>query len=164
MSEEESGAQTKLDEFIAFCVQEEEYCIEITTVREIRRWTSATRLPRAPEFVIGVINLRGAVVPVIDFAARLGKGLTETTERHTIIIVEWAGQTFGLLVDSVSDILTAGEKDMQPTPAIASEAVQQVVSTLIIVEDRMLRIVNVGNIVDIAAAATALVPDAATAA
>lgn len=157
MSEDEMNTQTKLDEFIAFCVQDEEYCIEITTVREIRRWTSATKLPRAPEFVIGVINLRGAVVPVIDFSARLGKGLTETTERHTIIIVEWDGQTFGLLVDSVSDILTAGDKDMQPTPAIASEAVQQVVTTLIIVDERMLRIVNVGNIVDIPAAAAALV-------
>ncbi|MEM7524212.1 MAG: chemotaxis protein CheW [Pseudomonadota bacterium] len=149
MSEDENVKQAQLDEFIAFCVQEEEYCIGITLVREIRRWTTATRLPRAPEYVVGVINLRGAVVPVIDFAARLGKGLTETTERHTIIIVEWNAQTFGLLVDSVSDILTAGEKDMQPTPAIASDAVQQVVSTLIIVDERMLRIVNVGNIVDI---------------
>lgn len=149
MLDDENAAHTHLDEFIAFCVRDEEYCIEITTVREIRRWTNATRLPRAPEFVIGVINLRGAVVPVIDFAARLGKGLTETTERHTIIIVEWEGLTFGLLVDSVSDILTAGEENMRPTPPIASEAVQQVVSTLIIVDERMLRIVNVGNVIDL---------------
>ena len=59
-------------EYITFRIGEEEYCIEITLVREIRRWTNATRLPHAPEYLKGVVNLRGAVVPVVDFSARLG--------------------------------------------------------------------------------------------
>ena len=134
------------DEYIAFCVRDEEYCIGIKSVREIRRWTSATRLPHAPGYVIGVINLRGSVLPVIDFASRLGLGKTEATERHTIIIIEASDQTIGLLVDTVSDILTVGEENLQPTPAIASEAVHEIVTGLVVMEERMLRAVNVGNI------------------
>lgn len=140
-------------EFIAFSVQGEDYCIDIKSVREIRRWSNATRLPHAPEYIIGVINLRGAVVPVIDFSAKLKKGVTVPTDRHSIIIIEWDDQTCGLLVDSVSDILTADEDVMRPTPNMTSDANAQIVTTLIIVEERMLRVVNVAEVARFAEAA-----------
>lgn len=142
----EAEAKGAVGEYIAFRIRSEEYCIEIMAVREIRRWSNATSLPRAPEFVKGVINLRGAVLPVIDFGARLGLGASEVSERHSIIIVETNDQMLGLLVDTVSDILAVSDDTLQPTPSIASEKVHEIVSGLIIIEDRMLRLVNVDNI------------------
>lgn len=143
--ETENGPEGQT-EYITFRIGEEEYCIEITLVREIRRWTNATRLPHAPDYLKGVVNLRGAVVPVVDFSARLGGPATETTARHTIIIVESGGQTIGLLVDAVSDILAAGEEHMQPTPQIAPREVHEIISGLIVVDDRILRKVMVGSL------------------
>lgn len=131
-------------EYIAFAVGDEDYCVEIDHVREIRRWSPATRLPRSPQFVSGVINLRGAVVPVIDFATRIGKRPSEPSERHSIIIVEVGDSLFGLLVDSVADILTASEKDRRPTPSVAAGATEQdVVRSLIVIDERMICIVDV---------------------
>ena len=148
MLDENSTIQEGQTEYVAFRIGDEEYCIEITLVREIRRWTTATRLPHAPTYLTGVVNLRGAVVPVVDFSARLGGPITTTTERHTIIIVESDGQTVGLLVDAVSDILAAGEEHMQPTPQIAPQEVHEIISGLVVVDDRILRKVQGRNILN----------------
>ena len=88
------------------------------SVREIRGWTAATPLPRTPDFVRGVINLRGAVLPIIDLSARLGLGFTEPEARHVIIVCRINNQMVGLLVDAVSDILTVTDDLIQPTPDV----------------------------------------------
>lgn len=148
MTDEQKQTDHGEREYVAFRVGQEEYSIEITRVREIRRWTNATRLPHAPPYLTGVVNLRGSVVPVVDFSCRLGGERTETTERHTIIIIEGDKQTIGLLVDSVSDILSAGEEHMQPTPQIAPPEVHEVIEGLLVVGDRILRRVQVRNILE----------------
>src|SRR6478752_8151648 len=86
-------------EFVAFRVGAQEFCIDIMGVREIRGWTPATPLPHAPVYVRGVINLRGAVLPIVDLAMRFGLGLTEPTPRSVIIVVQVHQQVVGLLVD-----------------------------------------------------------------
>lgn len=146
-------------EFVAFRVGEEEYCIEINLVREIRRWSPATRLPHAPSYLKGVVNLRGAVVPVVDFSARLGGPVTETTERHTIVIVETEGKTLGLLVDAVSDILAADDDTLQPTPHVAPPEVHEIIAGLFVVDDRILRKVVGKNLIDAAPDGDARNPD-----
>ncbi|MEO1612229.1 MAG: chemotaxis protein CheW [Pseudomonadota bacterium] len=161
MTDETQAVDVGEREYVAFRVGDEEYSIEIKRVREIRRWTTATKLPHAPSYLTGVVNLRGSVVPVVDFSARLGGGATETTERHTIIIIEGEGQTIGLLVDSVSDILSAGAEHMQPTPQIAPPEVHEVISGLIVVDDRILRRVDVRNILETSVAEQADVADVA---
>jgi len=133
-------------EFIACRIGGEEYCVEIMAVREIRGWTPATKLPHVPDFVRGVINLRGAVLPVIDLAARLKVGTIEATKRHVIIIVHLRSQTLGLLVESVSDILLASEEELHPTPNVASETAREFVSGLITVDGRMIRILNLDRL------------------
>ena len=114
MSENELDHQQHMTEVIAFKVNEDEYCVDIMSVREIRGWTPATRIPHAPSFVRGVINLRGAVLPIIDLGARFGFDQTETSERNVIIVAQMDGQLFGLLVDAVSDIMTITGDDLQP--------------------------------------------------
>ena len=108
-------------ELMAFRIGAQEFCVDIMAVREIRGFAPATPLPQSPAFVRGVINLRGAVLPIIDLSARLGFPPAEPTARHVIMVVQVGNQTVGLLVDAVSDILTVAAESIQPTPDVASE-------------------------------------------
>lgn len=92
------------------------YCIDIHSVREIRGWTAATPLPDAPEHVLGVMNLRGAVMPVIDMRARLGFGPTTPTGRHVVAVVRHGEQLAGLLVDVVQETLRVEPAELQLPP------------------------------------------------
>ena len=88
MSDASTKHGAELRELIAFRVGRQEFCVDIMMVREIRGWTAATALPRAPRYVRGVINLRGAVLPIVDLAVRLGLPSTEPTARNVIIVVQ----------------------------------------------------------------------------
>lgn len=142
-------------EFVAFRVGAQEFCIDIMGVREIRGWTLATPLPHAPPYVRGVINLRGAVLPIVDLAMRFGLGLTEPTPRSVIIVVQVHQQVIGLLVDAVSDILTVSEVAMQPTPDIASDLAKTFVKGVYAVDGRMISIVSLDCVLPISAKAAA---------
>ena len=133
-------------ELIAFRVGEQEYCVDITSVREIRGWTPATTLPHAPSFVRGVINLRGSVLPIIDLASRLGLPTPEPTSRHVIIIAQTGEQIAGFLVDAVSDILTIEEDQMQDTPDVASELAKAFVKGVIALEGKMIRFIDLEQV------------------
>src|SRR5689334_2596598 len=106
-------------ELIAFRIGEQEFCVNIMSVREIRGWTQATPMPHAPAYVLGVINLRGAVLPIVDLSARLGMKDAEPSARHVIIVAQVKNRVVGLLVEAVSDILTITEENIQPVPEIS---------------------------------------------
>jgi len=133
-------------ELIAFRVGAQEFCINIMTVREIRGWTMATVLPRAPRFVRGVINLRGAVLPIVDLAIRLGLPSAEPTARNVIIVAQVNNQQIGLLVDEVSDILTTNEKDIQAAPDVSSELVRSFVRGLLSLDKRMISLISLDHL------------------
>ena len=103
-------------EVISFEIGGQEFCIDIRAVREIRGWTPATPLPNAPSSVLGVINLRGMIMPVIDLRNRLGLGATEPTARHVIVVINHAQRTFGLLVDGVQESFRFDAARLQPPP------------------------------------------------
>ncbi|WP_397544621.1 chemotaxis protein CheW [Roseovarius salis] len=130
---------TTTREVVAFRVSDQDFCFDLTSVREIRGWTETTALPHAQPYVKGVINLRGSVVPVVDLSERLGLGRTEPGQRHVIIIAVLEQQTVGLLADVVSDILTVAEGDIQPVPDMIDDAVRQFISGVLIIEERMIR-------------------------
>ena len=98
MTQAGAGARREL---IAFRIADQEFCVDIMQVREIRGWTPATPLPRTPSFMKGVINLRGAVLPIVDLGARLGLATSEPSARHVIMVVNVGGRTLGLLVEAV---------------------------------------------------------------
>ncbi len=129
-------------ELLSFHVGEHEYSVDIMSVREIRGWTRATPLPHSAPYMRGVINLRGAVLPIIDLACRLDLGATETTERNVIIVVQVRGQSIGLLVDAVSDILSIPRNELQAPPDMLSDTSNCFVRSLTVVEGRMLRILD----------------------
>ncbi|MEH3091446.1 MULTISPECIES: chemotaxis protein CheW [Rhizobium/Agrobacterium group] len=110
---------TTLD-IIAFQLGEQTFCIETTSVREIRGWASSTPLPHASPEVLGIINLRGTVIPTIDLSRKLGMRSGETTERSAIVVVEVSGMPLGLVVDQVTDMLSVTSDQLQPAPSVAS--------------------------------------------
>ncbi len=103
-------------QLIAFSIGEQIYGVEITTVREIRAWNGATPLPNTREFVRGVINLRGTIVPIYDLRARFGDGQTEPTKNHVVVVMSVGNKWVGILVDAVSDILTISKDEIHTVP------------------------------------------------
>jgi len=134
-------------ELVAFRIGQQEFCVDITAVREIRGWTPATPLPRAPGYMKGVINLRGAVLPIIDLGVRFGLITSEPTARHAIMVARIGGRTVGLLVDAVSDIIQLTDEQVQSTPDVASDHVKTFVSGIFVIDGRMISLVELDRIV-----------------
>ena len=133
-------------ELVTFLIGRHEFCVDIMAVREIRGWTPATSLPHSPDYVRGVINLRGAVLSIIDLATRLGLPAQEPTARHVIIVVEVCGQLTGLLVDAVTGILSLEGHTILPPPAAAALGSESAVEGVLAIEDRMLSLIQLENV------------------
>ncbi len=128
-------------ELISFRIGEQEFCVDIMAVREIRGWTPATPLPQSPPFICGVINLRGAVLPIMDLSARLGFATAVTSARSVIIVVKVGERMIGLLVDAVSDILMITDDMLQVAPDVACDRVRSFVRGLISIDNRMISLI-----------------------
>jgi purine-binding chemotaxis protein CheW len=126
------------EELISFQIRDQAFCVDLMSVREIRGWSHATPLPQSPDYIRGVVNLRGAVLPIIDLGARLGLGLTEPTARHAILVADIAGRLVGLLVDGVSEILSVPTDSLQPPPDVGCKVTGEFVRALLPVEGRMI--------------------------
>lgn len=135
-------------QYITFTINEEEYGTPILTVQEIRGWMKTTPLPNTPEYVRGVTNLRGNIVPVFDLRTRFSGILTEVTERHVVIMVEIDGRIIGLLVDAISDILTIDEAQIQPPPTSNMTVDTQYLDGLVTSGDRMVALININKLFD----------------
>jgi purine-binding chemotaxis protein CheW len=146
MKDHPSKTDMTVREYITFRIGQQYFCVDIMSVREIRGWTPATALPRAPGFVLGVINLRGVVLPVIDLGDRLGFAPAEPTPRHVIIVAMTGRQIIGLLVDAVSDIVALANSNVQATPDVGSDAAQAFVTGVMAIEDRMVSVIALENV------------------
>jgi purine-binding chemotaxis protein CheW len=141
-----SASDLRARELIAFRVGDQEFCVNIMSVREFRGWTKATAMPKSPSFVCGVVNLRGTVLSIVDLAARLGFPPAAPTARHVIIVAQIGTQTGGLLVDAVSDILTVTDNVIQPTPDVASDMAKNFVRGVIAVDQRMISLIALDQV------------------
>ncbi|MFN7024853.1 MAG: chemotaxis protein CheW [Pseudorhizobium sp.] len=143
---QQNGSST-LD-IIAFRLRGQEFCVETTKVREIRGWVACTPIPKAPADVLGVINLRGEVVPIVDLARRLGMSPTAESERSAIIVAEVGPTIVGLLVDNVSDILTVSEHSIQPVPQMATQIAYRFAEGMITHEGGMICLLNLARLLE----------------
>ena len=141
-----ANARSDLRELVTFRVGDQDFCIDIMMVREIRGWTPATILPHAPPFVPGVINLRGSVVPIVDLSARLGLSPSVPDDRHVIVIAVIGTQTVGFLVNAVSDIIGINTSEVQPTPDVTSETTRAFIEGVIVTKERMLRVIDIKTV------------------
>jgi purine-binding chemotaxis protein CheW len=114
-----AAAQAELLQLVSFYLEGEEFALEILKVQEIIRMVDLTRVPNAPEFVEGVINLRGKVIPVIGLRRRFGMGPKEHDKQTRIVVVETRGTVIGFVVDSVSEVLRIPADTVEAPPRLA---------------------------------------------
>ena len=131
------------NEFLTFRLGREEYGIEILKVQEIRGHDSITQIANAPEFIKGVVNLRGIIVPIIDMRIKFRLGTTDYDQFTVVIILNVAGRVMGIVVDGVSDVLTLEAGQMRPTPGFGSVIDTEYILGLGTVEERMLILIDI---------------------
>jgi purine-binding chemotaxis protein CheW len=134
-------------QFVTFYTGGQSFSIDITQVREIRRWSAVTPLPHSPSEVLGVMNLRGAVIPIFDLAVHFGLDRTPENPRNVIVIAAHEAQTVGLLVESVSEILSVTRDEIQETPDLRNESAKQSVTGLIPVDAGMTRVIDLTEVI-----------------
>jgi purine-binding chemotaxis protein CheW len=155
-------AQAGSEQYLTFQLAGEEYGVDILRVQEIKGWEKATRIPHAPHYVLGVINLRGAIVPVIELRRRFGLESIEFGPTTVVIVVKVASErgerTVGMVVDAVCEVYNVGASDVKAPPEVGSSVDTDFVRGLATVEQKMLilldidRLIN-ASVLDVAAAA-----------
>lgn len=131
-------------QFISFTIGADEYGVDIMAIREIKGWSPTTELPDTPDCLRGVINLRGAIIPILDLRARFTGRRTDASARHVIIVVAIGERVAGLLVDAVADIITVAAGDIQPVPEL--EAGDGSVCGLVTVEGRLVALLDLSRV------------------
>jgi purine-binding chemotaxis protein CheW len=116
-----AGIAADGDQFLTFTLDNEEYGIEILRVQEIKGLSKIRPIPNAPGYVKGVINLRGAVVPIVDLRSRFGMSQADYNQFTVIIVVSVGVKVVGLVVDAVSDVLNIGKNQVEETPEMGGE-------------------------------------------
>lgn len=135
-------------QYLSFTIDKEEFAVDITTVREVKGWTQTTRLPNKPEYLRGVLNLRGTIIPIFDLRARFGRGRTEANVKHVIIVLAIEGRTMGILVDAVADILNIRSEDIKPSPSREYDGHHAFISGLVALPERMVSMLDVHSVVN----------------
>jgi purine-binding chemotaxis protein CheW len=133
-------------ESISFSIGDEQYGVDIMAVREIKGWSEITHLPKQPDYVRGVLNLRGVMVPIIDLRCRFGQGKTEATALHVVIVVQVESRLIGLLADRVLDILSFEASQVQAVPQIARSSRVDFLSGLVTIDGTMIALVDLPNL------------------
>lgn len=137
------------EQFLTFQVGEAEYGVDLMSVREIKGWTEATRLPNTPDFMRGVINLRGAIIPIFDLRCRFGQGLTLAQAKNVVVILNISERNIGLLVDAVSDIVAVEHAEIKNAPQESGQSIDdRFVRGLISHGGRMVVLLDVERLFD----------------
>ena len=144
-----AGSRGASTQFISFAIGDDQYGVDIMAVREIKGWADITHLPKQPEYVRGVLNLRGAIVPIVDLRCRFGEGLTETTPLHIVIIVQIGGRQIGLIGDRVLDIVSVDASQIQPVPRTAQGDTTDFLSGLVSFDNTMIALIDLPNLLSV---------------
>ncbi|PWT71549.1 MAG: chemotaxis protein CheW [Proteobacteria bacterium] len=139
-------ATVGVTEFISFAIGEDQYGVDIMAVREIKGWSEITHLPKQPDYVRGVLNLRGVIVPIIDLRCRFGQGMTEASPMHIVIIVHIGARQVGLLADRVLDIVPVDSSKIQSVPRIAQASRIDFLSGIVTVDSGMIALIDLPHL------------------
>jgi purine-binding chemotaxis protein CheW len=135
-----------LSQLISFMVGEEEYGLDILRVKEVIRASEITRLPGAPTFVVGVINLRGDIIPIIDLRDKLGLPSARRTEETRVIVVDADGRLVGMIVDSASQVVRIPADQIDPPPPVIGGLSGEYVRGVGKMEDRLVILLDIDRI------------------
>ena len=140
------GREVSAHEYLAFTLGQEEYGIDIVKVQEIRGYEAVTRIANAPDFIKGVINLRGIIVPIVDMRIKLNLGSPVYDQFTVVVILHIGGRIMGMVVDSVSDVTTLLPEQIKPAPEMGSSLDSIYLVGLGIVEERMLILIDIDKL------------------
>ncbi len=118
--ETQGQVESKVNEFLSFRLGREEYGIDILSVQEIRGYEVPTRMANAPAYILGVVNLRGVIVPILDMRIKFGMDTVEYTSQTVTIVLNIASRVVGMVVDSVSDVIALSPQSIKPAPQFSS--------------------------------------------
>lgn len=142
--------QDKTSQYLSFTLGNEEYGVDILSVQEIRGWESVSRIPNVPSYEKGVVNLRGSIVPIIDLREKLHIKFTDYTQLTVVVVLQTTDdnktRTMGVVVDSVSDVITINNTEVQNAPDFGAKASNEFVNGLISVDERMVILLNVDKL------------------
>jgi purine-binding chemotaxis protein CheW len=140
------------EQYLTFLLAGQEYGIEILRVQEIKGWDKPTRIPHSPDHVLGVINLRGAVVPIIDLRMRFGVETAPFGSTTVVIVVRVRGQrgelTVGVVVDAVCEVCNVSESELRPPPDVGGSIDSDFVKGLAMTDKRMLILLSVDRLIN----------------
>ena len=147
--EQASGAESH--QVLTFVLGSETYGVDILKVQEIRGWSAVTKIPHAPSHVLGVLNLRGSIVPIVDLRMRFALDRAEYTAVTVIIVVSVASaagrRDFGVVVDGVSDVVDVNSAEVKPAPELGSRAATEYIRGLVPVTDRMVVLLDIDRLI-----------------
>ncbi len=150
--QEQTVKQSTADELlqlVSFNIGDEEFGVDILKVQEINRMVEVTRVPNAPEYVDGVINLRGKVIPIIDLRRRFGMPRKEKDKNSRIIVVELAGKVLGFVVDAVSEVLRIPGSVTEPPPSIIAGIKAEYITAIGKLENRLLILLDLERVLTV---------------
>lgn len=149
----QQGQQGQQGQYLTFLVDKEKLAINIHDVKEIIEISNITRVPMTPDYIRGVINLRGNVVPVVDLSARLGREKSEISKRSCIVLVEiMTGeetQSIGMLVDQVDEILEIPDANIQPAPEFGADIRVEFIQAMGRVEDDFIILLEISRVLSV---------------
>lgn len=141
-----SGIAEAVTEVLAFKLGKEEYGIDILKVQEIRGYENVTRIASAPDYIKGVMNLRGIIVPVVDMRIKLKLGEPTYDQFTVVIILSIGGRVTGMVVDSVSDVTTLTPEQIKPAPNVGTAMNTEYLTGLGSIDDRMLILIDIDQL------------------
>jgi purine-binding chemotaxis protein CheW len=140
------GKSDELLQLVSFMIGEEEFGVDILKVQEINRMSAVTRVPNAPEYVDGVINLRGKVIPIIDLRRRFGIERREHDKNTRIVVVELQGKVVGFVVDAVREVLRIPGSVTEPPPAAVADVNSEFITAVGKLDDRLLILLDLEKV------------------
>jgi purine-binding chemotaxis protein CheW len=142
----QSGADNAGNEFLAFTLGKEEYGIDILKVQELRGYEAVTCIANSPDFIKGVVNLRGTIVPIIDMRIKFNLGEPTYDQFTVVIILNISGRIMGMVVDSVSDVISLKQEQIRPAPEMGTAFNTDYLIGLGTIDERMLILVDIDKL------------------
>lgn len=147
-SEKKVSGDSAGHEYLVFRLGEEEYGIDILKVQEIRSCERVTRIANSPDFIAGVTNLRGVIVPIVDLRVKFRLSSTEFDHNTVVIVLNFTTRVVGIIVDGVSDVLSLAAEQIRPAPEFSVTLSTEYIQGLGSVDERMLILVNIEKLLN----------------
>lgn len=136
-------------QLVVFSLGKEEFAVDVAQVREIIRMEEITKMPKSPPFVEGIINLRGQIIAVIDLAKRLNLPPSERMEANRIVVVETEDLKVGMIVDSVSEVMSVTEDEIEPPPILASDSATPFILGVVKRDRRLIILIDLSRLLSL---------------